>query len=99
MIASAWLFLGLVATLLTAGVVLVPDEGWAIVLGVAGFVTWAMVAYGAFDVTVIRDTTHHYQMPVVALFAVMMACIPGYIALTGPANLMDTFRSADASDV
>lgn len=100
MILAAWLFIGTVATLVTAGTILVPDDGWAIVLGVAGFVSWAIVAYGAFDVTVVGDSvTYSFAMPIVTLFALIMSIIPGYIALTGPVDLITSWRTTDADEL
>jgi len=100
MIASSWLFIGAVATLITFATILTPDDGWAIVLGVAGFVCWGLFSYGALEVTIVSGAvTYQYSMPVVGLFGVVMALIPGYIALTGPAELIGNFRGADADDV
>lgn len=65
------------------------DDGAAIFSGIVGFISWGMVAFGSFDVRVVGDSvTYSFNMPTVAFFAVMMALIPGYIALTGPANII-----------
>jgi hypothetical protein len=100
MIASSWLFIGVVAFLITILTVLVPDDGWAIVLGIAGFLSWAFFAYGALEVTVIRNAvTYQYSLPVVTFFGVIMSLIPGYVALTGPANVITEYRKGDPDEL
>lgn len=100
MIESAWLFIGAFSVLLTFAVVLVPDDGWAIVLGIAGFLSWAFFAYGGLQVTVVAEAvTYEFTMPIVTLFGVIMSFIPGYIALTGPADMITGWRRADADEM
>jgi hypothetical protein len=100
MLESGWLFLGCVATLVTAGTVLTTDDGWAIVLGVVGFVSWGMFAYASLDVVAVGDAvTYNFTLPVMTLFGVMMSLLPGYIALTGPVDLITGYRSATADDL
>lgn len=105
MLQSAWLLIALIALSTTAvavstkskGAAIWPnDDGVAIMSGVVGFISWGMVAFGAFDIRVVGDSvTYTFTMPYVAIFAVMMALIPGYIALTGPATIIR--RSLDTT--
>lgn len=89
MLESAWLFIGLVAILATALTVITSDDGTAIMAGVVGFITWGFFAFGSLDVRVVGDAvTYSFSMPAVTIFAVMMAMGPGYIALTGPIEII-----------
>lgn len=110
MLQSAWLGIGIVALCATAvalstktkGAVLFPnDDGIAIYSGVVGFIAWSFVAYGALDLQVVGDSTvHSFSMPSVTIFAVMMAVVPGFIALTGPVDIVRRARdNADLGDV
>jgi len=103
MLESAWLFIGVLATLITgvalatqtAGAALIPDDdALAIVSGVLGFVLWGVWTFGALDLVVITDTGTEVvrSMPTVAFTGLMLSLVPGYIALTGPANIV---RRAD----
>lgn len=100
MISTVWLFIGAIATLVTAGTIHTSDDGWAIVLGIAGFLTWGLFAYGALEVTIVRNAvTYQYSMPIVTLFGLIMSLIPGYIALTGPADAIRNYRSGDPDEL
>lgn len=109
MLESAWLFIGVVALCSTAVAVstktqaaaLFPnDDGVAIMSGITGVIAWGVWTYGALDVSVAADgTIHTFSMPSVAYFGVAMALIPAYIALTGPADIINRYRNADATDV
>jgi len=107
---SAWLFIGFVALCVTGvavltqtrGVALIPqDDAVAIVSGTVGFVSWAIWAYGAFDVRVVGDSvTYSFTMSPVAIFGVMMALIPAYVALTGPAEIIASrYKDPDAGEI
>jgi len=101
MLQSTWLFIGAVAFALTIAVILTPDDAWAIILGVAGFLSWAIFAYGAFSVTVVGESvTYEYAMPVAAFFGMIMSFIPAYIALTGPADMVASrWKQSDVDDL
>lgn len=89
MIWVAWLFIGVVAILTTGATLATDDDGAAILLGIAGFASWGMVAYGSFDVTMLSGGSEFsYTMPAVTIFAVGLSLIPLYIALTGPIDLV-----------
>jgi hypothetical protein len=102
MLQSAWLGIGFIALCATAvavstktkGAMLFPnDDGVAIYSGVVGFIAWGFVAYGSLNVRVAGDSTvHSFSMPSVTLFAVMMAVVPGFIALTGPVDIVRRAR-------
>lgn len=100
MLQSAWLFIGTLAIITTTGALLVQDDAMAIILGVAGFLTWGFFAYGALDVRVSTEAvTYSYSLPSVTILAVGFAIIPGFIALTGPTELVGRAREARPEDL
>jgi len=110
MLASAWLFVGAVAFLwtvvaVTGGVVAGAQagrgDGIATVGGVVGFVLWGVWTFGALNVEVVTDSGSTVTMthPELAIVGVMMALVPGYIALTGPIELVSRYRDASPEDL
>lgn len=100
MILSAWLFVGLVAVLVTGVAVTTSDNGIAIVSGTLGFILWGVFAFGAYDVTVVTDSAVRQQtMPFVALVGVMMAIVPAFVALTGPIEIIQRYRRGSPDDL
>jgi len=100
MILLAWLFIGIVALLVTAGAVVTSDNGVAIVAGALGFLSWGVFAFAALDVqTVSGGSELSYSFPAVTILAVAFALVPGYIALTGPVELVNRARDGDPRDV
>lgn len=100
MLQSAWLFIGTVAILSTAGALLVSDNALAIITGVLGFVSWGMFAYGSLEVVIVtQSTVFTYTLPSVTMFSVMAALVPGYVALTGPVEVVDRVRRGDAQEL
>lgn len=108
MLESAWLFVGAVAFGWTAitviGAVVLPSEGagdaLATVGGVVGLVLWGVWTFGALNVVVVGEAvTFRFSHPSLALVGIAMALVPGYIALTGPIELvtraMDGTRPKD----
>lgn len=102
MLESAWLYVGRIAflwTILTvAGAVYVkPDDhtgdSLATVAGVVGFVLWGVWTFGALEIEVVDGgTTVSMTHPELAILGVALALVPGYIALTGPINLIGRAR-------
>jgi len=98
MLESAWLFIGLISLCVTGvavltqtqGAALIPnDDGVAIMSGTVGFVSWAIWTYGAFNIEVVTDNgVEAFTSTPVAIFGVLMALIPAYVALTGPAEII-----------
>jgi len=99
MLLSAWLFIGFVAlsstgvalsTQTTAATQMPADDGIAIISGVLGFLSWAMWSFGAFNIEIATDSgsTLSYTLPPVAILGIVLALLPGYIALTGPAEII-----------
>jgi len=110
MLQLTFLFVGVTAILATgvalstqtqAAALFPNDDGIAIISGVVGFIAWGFFAYGALNVEVVTDsgTTVATSMPAVTYFAVALALIPGYIALTGPVNIINRARDTSAKDV
>jgi len=109
MLQSAWIMIMVVA-LVSTGVALLTktqaaslfanDDGIAIYSGIVGFIAWGYAAYGTLEgVQVVGDAVSTFQMPSVTYFCIMLALIPGYIALTGPAEMIRRARSTTAEDV
>lgn len=100
MLESAWLFVGVVAVLSTAGALLTSDDGMAILLGVTGFGTWGMAAYGALDVTVVSNGSRVAEtMPEVTILCAGLSLIPLYIALTGPVDIVRRAQNPRAEEI
>lgn len=109
MLLSAWLFIGVVAVLATGlavstksiGSRLWPNsDGVAIMSGVVGFIAWGIWTYGTFQLEVARDATiYQFTNPALAFFGIMMALVPGYIALTGPVDIINSARNPDMEDL
>ena len=106
MLESAWIFVGRIAFLWTVLTVLgatyldSADDGLTITGGVIGFVLWGVWTFGALNIEVIQGTnTIAFQHPELAVLGVAMALIPGYIALTGPIELVSRYRDASLDDV
>jgi len=110
MLESAWLFIGFIALSVTAvavltqtqGAALIPnDDGVAIVSGTVGFVSWAIWTYGTLDVEVVSDAgVEVFSMPSVTFFGIVMALIPAYVALTGPAEIIASrYKDPRAEDL
>lgn len=100
MLQSAWLFVGVVAVLATIAAPVTPDDDLSIVIGVLGFIAWVMLAYGALDVQVASNgVTLAFSMPAVTIFCVLASLIPGWVALTGPFDVVRQWVSASPDDL
>lgn len=109
MLESAWLFVGRIAfawtvlTVAAAAYVNTADnngDALATIGGVVGFVLWGVWTYGALDVSVVGDSvTYTFVHPELAILGVAMALVPGYIALTGPFELVSRFRDGQMDDL
>lgn len=109
MLESAWLMIGFVALCATgvavstktkAAALFGNDDGVAIFSGIIGFIAWGFFAYGSLNVKVVGDSvTYTFQMPGVTFFGVMMALVPGFIALTGPTDIIRRARRPDADEL
>lgn len=108
MLESAWLWLGTAAfvwtvvALVSAAVADVdgPGESIATVSGVVGLVLWGVWSFGAFEITVVSQGTEiTFAHPELALVGICMAIVPGYIALTGPVELIGRARDPDLEDL
>jgi len=104
MLESAWLFVGVVAILAT-GVALSTQtqtvaqgqnaDGIAIITGIAGFLTWGVWTFGTLEIEVLAQdgSTVVFTSPSLTFLGLMLMLVPGYIALTGPAEIIR--RSVD----
>jgi hypothetical protein len=101
MLESAWLFIGLIATITTGVAVGTTDDGVAIVAGIAGFMSWGFWTYGTLNVEIVTETgtVVSQSLPAVTYFGVMMALIPGFIALTGPTEIINRARKPSTEEL
>ena len=109
MLESAWLFIGVIATLSTIFAVstqssfarMFPDDdAVAIMAGIVGFVSWAVWTYGSLNVEVVTDSgVEVFGMPSVTFLGIALSLVPGYIALTGPADIIRRHKEPDAKDL
>jgi len=92
-ILQAWLLIGVVATLATAAAILTTDDSIAMIAGVVGFIGWGVWAFGALNLEIYQQATvYSINEPVVAIVGVMLALLPGWIALTGPVQAVAGVR-------
>lgn len=109
MLESAWLFVGRIAFLWTlvtlAGAVYVDGadktgDTLATVAGSVGVVLWGVWTYASLGITVVDGTTtYRFEHPELVILGVVMALVPGYIALTGPIELFNRYRQAGPEDL
>jgi len=109
MLETAWLFIGAIAfgwTVVTLAVAIYADvsqqtgDGIAMLGGIVGFTLWAVWTFGALDITVVGESvTYQFSHPELAIVGVAMSLIPGYIALTGPIELVARARDPEMRDV
>lgn len=105
MIESAWLFVGRIAflwTVLTVGAAsflsgrIGDEDAFATVAGVVGFILWGVWSFGTLNIEVVGDAVvYEFTHPELTILGIAMALVPGYIALTGPIELVNRFREAD----
>lgn len=100
MLLSAWLFVGVVALAASGVALATSDDGLAVMTGILGFVTWGVWTFGALNLTVARDATvYTYSLPAVAIIGIAFALIPGFIALTGPVEVIGGWRTVNQREV
>lgn len=106
MLESGWLFVGRIAfgwtVLATVAAVYLDGadgraDGVVSNAGVVGFLLWGVWTFGALNIEVVDGgTTITFTHPELAIAGVAMALIPGYLALTGPIELIQ--RAHDPSE-
>lgn len=100
MLLTTWLVVGALGTLATLVAVVTTDDGVAVVGGVIGFIAWGLWTFGALNVEVVGGAVvYQYSMPPVALLGLAIALVPGYIALTGPVEMVGRVRDGRLEDV
>lgn len=109
MLDDAWLFLGrsaLIWTVLTVVAAVYVDprdstgDSMAMISGVIGFVLWGVWTFGALNIEVVQGTnTISFAHPEVAIVGVAMSLVPGYVALTGPIELIKRAREPSTDQV
>jgi len=107
--ASAWLFVGAIAfiwtlvTLLAAAYADPTDntgDGLTIIGGTIGFILWGVWTYGTLEVEVVSNGTElTFVSPELTILGVAMALIPGYLALTGPIELVNRAREPRTDEI
>lgn len=102
MLESAWLFVGVLGAI-SSGISVMAQEDedeLAMVFGTIGFVSWAIWSYGSLTVEVVGDgSVFEFAMPSLTFLGIAMALLPGYIALTGPIELIERHKSGDLDDL
>jgi hypothetical protein len=104
MLESAFLFVGVIAfgwTLVTMYAAVMAHSGdstgdaVAMMAGIVGFVLWGVWTFSTLNVDVVTDsgTIVTVANPELTLLGIVMALVPGYIALTGPIDLI--YRAVD----
>lgn len=106
MLESSWLFVGAIAfimTLVTLGAAAFENPGddvLTMITGTVGFVSWGVWTFGTLDITVISQGTElSFSQPELTFLGIVMALVPGYLALTGPFELVKRARDTEMGDV
>jgi hypothetical protein len=109
MLESAWLFIGRIAfvwTLVTVAAAVYVDpvdttgDALAMLGGVVGFVLWGVWTFGTLNIQVVAESVvYDFTHPELTILGVVLALVPGYIALTGPIELISRARDADVRDL
>jgi hypothetical protein len=108
MLQGAWLFIGFAALLMTLGTLAIAavstpqgaGDALTMVGGTVGFLLWAMWAVGALSVTTYSGGSEFTNShPELAVLGVALAMVPGYLALTGPIDLIGRYRNAGTNDL
>lgn len=109
MLKSAFLFIGSIAfvwTVITLVAAVYADsntntgDGLATISGVVGFVLWGVWTFGTLNIIVIDGgISYRYPQPSLTIVGIMLALVPGYIALTGPIELVSRVRDTRMDDV
>lgn len=102
MLESAWLFIGAIAFAWTVLAVIAAAyldstnaraDGVVSNAGVIGFILWGVWTFGALNIEVVDEgSTVTFTHPELAIAGVAMALIAGYLALTGPIELIGRAR-------
>lgn len=110
MLVSTYLFIGATALLSTAFAVSTQTQAaaWydeyadpiAMVGGLLGFYSWAMLAYGSLNVEPVDGgVVFSFSMPAVTLWCLAMSIPPLYVALTGPFEVVKRATGTMREDV
>lgn len=100
MLLATWLFIGVVALLATGVALATTDNAVAIISGLLGMFGWGMWSFGALNLQVVRDsTTYQFGEPMLTIFGVALALVPGFIALNGPIEIIERYRDPRAEDI
>lgn len=100
MLLTGWLVIVAHGTLATALALLTDDDGIAIFAGIVGFLAYGIASFGAFDLVVISNGTELQRNEwLVSGMLLTLSVIPGWIALTGPVNIIRRVREPEAREV
>jgi hypothetical protein len=102
MLLASWYAVGGIAVLATGLALLTADNAIAMYAGGLGFIFWLSVAYGALNIEVqsqLCDCVTIYSQPELSALAIALALLPGYIALTGPVDLIGRYRDGRPDDL
>lgn len=106
MLESSFLFIGRIAFLWTVIVVFGSSyfdraaDDIAIVGGTIGFVLWGVWTFGTLNVEVANGATvYEFASPALTFVGIAMALVPGYLAISGPIELISRYRDGDMRDI
>lgn len=101
MLLEAWLFVGFVAVLATGAALVTPDDGMAIVAGVAGLIAWGVWTFGTVEVhrPIQGNPELTFSEPALTLLGIALALVPAWIALTGPVELVSRYRDGRLEEI
>jgi len=99
MLLSAWLFVGVLGILATAVAVTTQtqmaagmpnDDGIAIMSGVVGFLSWGVWTFGTLEIEAPIQGSPDlvFSHPELTMLGIVWMLVPGYIALTGPVEII-----------
>lgn len=107
---SAWLFIGRIAfawTVITLAAAVYVDpiddtgDGLATIAGVVGFVLWGVWTFGTLEIVAVADNGSEvvFTQPELTFVGIVLALVPGYIALTGPIELINRARQPSTDEI
>lgn len=100
MLLATWAFIGMVAIAATGVALYTSDNAMAIITGLLGMFGWGMWSFGALNLQVVRDATvYQFGEPMLTIFGVALALVPGFIAINGPIEMVQRYRDPRPEEI